>query len=105
MVWDYYFLIISISLLSPEFILNKFYPKYNYLSIEEINKKQFDYNKEIRIKITRLTEYGERYKLFVIEKNSFDENFSLDDYGMSLVVEDNKTIIDTLNGMELKNLV
>ncbi len=99
------FLIISISLLSPEFILNKFYPKYNYLSIEEINKKQFDYNKEIRIKITRLTEYGERYKLFVIEKNSFDENFSLDNYGMSLVVEDNKTIIDTLkwNGIAKKS--
>ena len=99
------FLIISISLLSPEFILNKFYPKYNYLSIEEINKKQFDYNKEIRIKITRLTEYGERYKLFVIEKNSFDENFSLDDYGMSLVVEDNKTTIDTLkwNGIAKKS--
>ena len=99
------FFIISISLLSPEFILNKFYPKYNYLSIEEINKKQFDYNKEIRIKITRLTEYGERYKLFVIEKNSFDENFSLDDYGMSLVVEDNKTIIDTLkwNGIAKKS--
>ena len=99
------FLIISISLLSPEFILNKFYPKYNYLSIEEINKKQFDYNKEIRIKITRLTEYGERFKLFVIEKNSFDENFSLDDYGMSLVVEDNKTIIDTLtwNGIAKKS--
>ena len=99
------FLIISISLLSPEFILNKFYPKYNYLSIEEINKKQFDYNKEIRIKITRLTEYGERYKLFVIEKNSFDENFRLDDYGMSLVVEDNKTIIDTLkwNGIAKKS--
>ncbi len=99
------FLIISISLLSPEFILNKFYPKFNYLSIEEINKKQFDYNKEIRIKITRLTEYGERYKLFVIEKNSFGENFSLDDYGMSLVVEDNKTIIDTLkwNGIAKKS--
>ncbi len=99
------FLIISISLLSPEFILNKFYPKYNYLSIEEINKKQFNYNKEIRIKITRLTEYGERYKLFVIEKNSFDENFSLDDYGMSLVVEGNKTIIDTLtwNGIAKKS--
>ncbi len=99
------FLIISISLLSPEFILNKFYPKYNYLSIEEINKKQFDYSKEIRIKITRLTEYGERYKLFVIEKNSFDENFSLDDYGMSLVSEDNKTIIDTLkwNGIAKKS--
>ncbi len=99
------FLIISISLLSPEFILNKFYPKYNFLSIEEINKKQFDYNKEIRIKVTRFTEYGERYKLFVIEKNSFDENFSLDDYGMSLVLDDNKTIIDTLkwNGIAKKS--
>ncbi len=99
------FLIISISLLSPEFILNKFYPKYNFLSIEEINKKQFDYNKEIRIKVTRLTEYGERYKLFVIEKNSFDQNFSLDDYGMSLVLDDNKTIIDTLkwNGIAKKS--
>ncbi len=99
------FLIISISLLSPEFILNKFYPKYNYLNIEEINKKQFDYNKEIRIKITRLTEYGERYKLFVIEKNSFDENFSLDDYGMSLIAEGKKTIIDTLkwNGIAKKS--
>ncbi len=99
------FLIISISLLSPEFILNKFYPKYNFLSIEEINKKQFDYNKEIRIKVTRLTEYGERYKLFVIEKNSFDQNFSLDDYGMSLVLDDNKIIIDTLkwNGIAKKS--
>ena len=35
----------------------------------------------------------------------FDENFSLDDYGMSLVVEDNKTIIDTLtwNGTAKKS--
>tara|TARA_B100000886_G_scaffold975_1_gene696 strand:- start:393 stop:1106 length:714 start_codon:yes stop_codon:yes gene_type:complete len=91
------FLIISISLLSPEFILNKFYPKYNHLSIEEINKKQFAFNKEIRIKITRLTEYGERYKLFVIEKNSFEENFDLDDYGMKLIVQNDKIIIDNLN--------
>ena len=31
------FLIISISLLSPEFVLNKFYPKYNYIDINNIN--------------------------------------------------------------------
>ena len=95
----------QISLLYPEFVLNKFYPKYNYLDIQQINQTQFDYKKEIRIKVTRFTEYGERYKLFVIEKNSFDENFSLDDYGMSLVVEDNKTIIDTLkwNGIAKKS--
>ena len=99
------FLIISISLLSPEFILNKFYPKYKYLNINEIVQKKFDNKKEIRIKITRLTEYGERYKLFLIKKNSFEEDFNLDDYGMTLVVENNKTIVDTLkwNGMAKKS--
>ena len=99
------FLIISISLLSPEFILNKFYPKYKYLNINEIVQKQFDNKKEIRIKITRLTEYGERYKLFLIKKNSFEEDFNLDDYGMTLIVENNKTIVDTLkwNGMAKKS--
>ncbi|MDC0616172.1 TRAP transporter permease, partial [Candidatus Pelagibacter sp.] len=30
------FLLISISLLAPEFILNKFYPKYNYMDINKI---------------------------------------------------------------------
>ena len=99
------FLTISISLLSPEFILNKFYPKYKYLNINEIVQKQFDNKKEIRIKITRLTEYGERYKLFLIKKNSFEEDFNLDDYGMTLIVENNKTIVDTLkwNGMAKKS--
>ncbi|MDC0408076.1 TRAP transporter permease, partial [Candidatus Pelagibacter sp.] len=36
------FLIISISLLSPEFVLNKFYPKYNYLDIDNINSVVLD---------------------------------------------------------------
>ena len=36
------FLIISISLLSPEFVLNKFYPKYNYKNINEINLIKLD---------------------------------------------------------------
>ena len=31
------FLLISISLLAPEFVLNKFYPKYNYQDINQIN--------------------------------------------------------------------
>ena len=99
------FLVISISLLSPEFILNKFYPKYNYLDIQQINQTQFDYKKEIRIKVTRFTEYGERYKLFVIEKNSFEKNFNIDEYGISLAVDNNNTVVDTLkwNGIAKKN--
>ncbi|SVC44305.1 uncharacterized protein METZ01_LOCUS297159, partial [marine metagenome] len=66
------FLLISISFLSPDFVLNKFYPKYNYLELDKIENVKLDPKKEVRIKITRLSEYGERYKLFVIEKNTFD---------------------------------
>ncbi len=91
------FLVISISFLSPEFVLNKFYPKYNYLNIEQIQNSVFDPEKEVRIKVTRLSEYGERYKLFLIEKNSFDKKFNLKDYGMDLINENNTIVVDNLN--------
>ena len=84
------FLFISISLLSPEFVLNKFYPKYNYVDISEVNKIKLDSKKEVRFKVTRITEYGERYKLFVVNKNSFDEDFSVEDYGMNIIEENDK---------------
>ena len=50
----------------------------------------------MRFKVTRLSEYGERYKLFVINKNTFESNFTLEDYGINLIQEDNKFIVDTL---------
>ena len=62
------FLLISISLLAPEFVLNKFYPKYNYMDINKIHLIKIDSNKEARFKVTRPSNYGERYKLFVIKK-------------------------------------
>ena len=90
------FLIISISFLSPEFVLNKFYPKYNYLDINKIENLKLDPNKEIRIKVTRVSEYGERYKLFVIEKNTFESEFNLEEYGINLVKEKEKVLVDTI---------
>ena len=36
------FLFISISLLSPEFVLNKFYPKYEYVDFNKINEITLD---------------------------------------------------------------
>lgn len=107
------FLVISISLLSPEFVLNKFYPKYNYLDINQIQNSQFDPKKEIRIKITRFSEYGERYKLFVIEKNTFEESFTLEDYGINLIEENNLIVVDTMkwngeakkSGIEMGDLI
>jgi TRAP-type uncharacterized transport system fused permease subunit len=98
------FLFISISLLSPEFVLNKFYPKYNYKDVSEIHLAKLDPNKEARFKVTRPSEYGERYKLFVIKKNTFENDFNLEEYGINFVKEDDKTIVDTLkwNGLAKK---
>src|SRR6056300_1381063 len=91
------FLIISISLLSPEFVLNKFYPKYNYQDINNISSVILDPKKEARFKITRPSPYGERYKLFVIDKNTFEEEYNLEDYGISIIKEDSRVIVDTLH--------
>ena len=90
------FLVISISLLSPDFVLNKFYPKYNYEEITKINSMKLDSTKEIQIKITRPSLYGERYKLFVISKNTFEDKFTLEDYGITLLKQNEKVVVDNL---------
>ena len=93
------FLIISISFLAPEFVLNKFYPKYEQqqLNAEKIQSLYFDPEKEIHIKVTRRTEYGDRYKLFVINEGSYNDNFNLENYGLKVVDEDKKLIIKNLD--------
>ena len=63
-------------------------------------------NKEVHIKVTRVTEYGERYKLFVVEKNSFEKKYNFEDFGINLAQEkDGKVVIDKLNwkGQAKKN--
>ena len=90
------FLFISISFLSPDFILNKFYPKYNYKDLNNIHSVNLEPNKEVHLKVTRSSEYGERYKLFVIKKNTFNNNYNIEEYGINLVKDENKIIVDTL---------
>ena len=93
------FLIISLSFLAPDYVLGKFYPKFNeqQLTVQNIQKLSFDPNKEVHIKVTRVTEYGERYKLFVIEKNKFENEYNLEQYGATLITENNKLVIDKLD--------
>ena len=93
------FLIISISFLSPDYVLSKFYPKFNEqkLSSKEIQNLIFEPEKEVHIKITRITEYGERYKLFVIDNNAFKKDYNLENYGMNLADENGRLIVDKLN--------
>ena len=100
------FLLISMSLFRPGYILDKFYPKFEeqILKAEEVQSLTFDPEREVHLKVTRRTEYGDRYKLFIIEKNSFEKNFNLEDYGINLVNKEGRLTVDTLkwNGIAKK---
>ncbi|MDA9180918.1 TRAP transporter permease [Pelagibacteraceae bacterium] len=93
------FLIISLSFLAPDFVLNKFYPKFNEqkLSADVIKNLTFNPEKEVHIKVTRLTGYGERYKLFVIDKNKFENDYKIKNYGINLIEKDSRLIVDKLD--------
>ena len=99
------FLFLSICFLAPEFILNKFYPKFEFVDLKNYKSISIDKDRDVHIKITRLSEYGERYKLFVINKNSFEQDFKFDDFGISLIENKNKIIVDSLvwNGLAKKS--
>ena len=93
------FLIISLSFLAPDFVLNKFYPRFDEqkLSADVIQNLTFNPEKEVHIKVTRLTGYGERYKLFVIDENKFENDYKIENYGINLIEQDNKLIVDKLD--------
>ena len=100
------FLLISMSLFRPGFILDKIYPKFNYtdLNVQKIDKQVLGFNREVHIKVTRRTEYGDRYRLFVINKNSFEENYFLKEYGIDLIDDEGRITVDMLkwNGLAKK---
>jgi len=100
------FLVISMSLFRPGFILDQFYPEYNSqtLTSENIRHAIFKPDEAVRIKITRQTNYGKRYKMFEIKENQFDKNFQINDLGIEVVEKEGKLIIDTLkwNGVAKK---
>ena len=93
------FLIISLSFLAPDYVLGKFYPKFNEqkLSAETIQNLSFDPSKEVHIKVTRVSEYGERYKLFVIDKDKFEKEYNLEEYGVTLLEQNGQLAVDKLN--------
>jgi len=109
------FLLISLSFLRPDYVMDKFYPKFEYSSLQISNLEMVTLkpDNDVHIKVTRNTDYGERYKLFVIEKNSFDKNYSLKDYGINLTDQEDKVLVDTLDwkglakkdGMEMGDII
>tara|TARA_B100000586_G_scaffold270021_1_gene251211 strand:+ start:148 stop:1665 length:1518 start_codon:yes stop_codon:yes gene_type:complete len=100
------FIVIAMSLFRPGYILDKFYPKFEnkIVSVEEINNLKFDPDRDVHMKVTRRTEYGDRYRLFVFEKNSFDKDYSLEEVGAMIKDIDSRITVDNLrwNGVAKK---
>ena len=83
------FILISLSLFRPGYVLDKFYPKYEYsqLQLKNLELINLKPDRDVHIKITRRTGYGDRYKLFIIKKNSFTKNYSLEDMVLILLTK------------------
>jgi len=101
------FILISLTLFRPDYVLDKFYPNYEYAQLQ-INNLQFinlKSERDVHIRVTRRTEYGDRYKLFIINKDSFKENYSLEEYGINLADKEGRMTVDTLkwNGLAKKS--
>ena len=92
------FILIAMSLFRPDYVLDKFYPKYEYnqLQISNLQFINLKPDRDVHIRVTRRTEYGDRYKLFVINKDTLKENYSLEDYGVNLVNKEGRITIETL---------
>ena len=92
------FLIIAMSLFRPGFILDQFYPEYNTknLSSENIRLATFKPDEIVRIKITRQSNYGKRYKLFEIPENKFNKDFQIKDLGIEVSDKEGKLVIEFL---------
>ena len=65
-------LFVTVCMFRPDFIMNSIYPEYAPFSYNYEDEIEFEHNRKIRIHITRYTDYGERYKLYVfsVEKGS-----------------------------------
>ena len=92
------FLIIAMSLFRPGFILDQFYPEYNTknLSSENIRLATFKPDEIVRIKITRQSNYGKRYKLFEIPENKLNKDFQIKDLGIEVSDKEGKLVIEFL---------
>ena len=72
-------LLITLSMFRPDAIMNRIYPQFSEYEgglNEDIN---FEQGRDIRLQVTRYTNYGERYKLFAFEVEE-DINTSIEKF-------------------------
>ena len=91
-------LFVTVSMFRPDFIMNRVFPEYTYIEQDLSKSIQYEEERKLRLQVTRYTDYGERYKMFVFPIEPNTKASVLEISGLELEKNDN-------NNFEVVNLV
>ena len=79
--------VVVVALFRPDFIMNQFYPAFKPIELAEFStgEAHIEPGREFRIHLTRETEYGDRYKLYLLTAPATSD---VARYGLQLKRED-----------------
>ena len=91
-------LFVTVSMFRPDFIMNRVFPEYTSIEQDLSKSIQYEEERKLRLQVTRYTDYGERYKMFVFPIEPNTKASVLEISGLELEKNDN-------NNFEVVNLV
>ena len=91
-------LFVTVSMFRPDFIMNRVFPEYNSIEQDLSKSIQYEEERKLRLQVTRYTDYGERYKMFVFPIESNTKASVLEISGLELEKNDD-------DNFEVVNLV
>ena len=91
-------LFVTVSMFRPDFIMNRVFPEYTVIEQDLSKSIQYGEERKLRLQVTRYTDYGERYKMFVFPIEQNTKASVLEISGLELEKNDN-------DNFEVVNLV
>ena len=91
-------LFVTVSMFRPDFIMNRVFPEYTVIEQDLSKSIQYEEERKLRLQVTRYTDYGERYKMFVFPIEPNTKASVLEISGLELEKNDN-------DNFEVVNLV
>ena len=91
-------LFVTVSMFRPDFIMNRVFPEYTSIEQDLSKSIQYEEERKLRLQVTRYTDYGERYKMFVFPIEPNTKASVLEISGLELEKNDN-------DNFEVVNLV
>ena len=82
-------LFVTVSMFRPDFIMNRVFPEYTVIEQDLSKSIQYEEERKLRLKVTRYTDYGERYKMFVFPIEPNTKASVLEISGLELEKNDN----------------